>query len=204
MVLRDVNLTLSEGELVSIMGPSGCGKSTLLNILGTLDKPDSGELWIDSLDVGELSDAELSQLRSEIIGFVFQFHHLLPEFSLHENLMIPQLLRGVNREDARKRSLQLLTKVDLAKRQDHKPNAVSGGERQRVAVLRALVNEPKLILADEPTGNLDLDAGRHIMRMIRELVTESGQTFLIVTHNPDVAGECQRNLTLKDGKVSGN
>lgn len=200
-VLRDVNLSLDESELVSVMGPSGCGKSTLLNILGTLDRPDSGELWIDGRDVSALTDTGLSHLRNRTVGFVFQFHHLLPEFTVLENLMIPQLVAGVSREGAAKRGLGLLARVNLGGRKEHKPSAISGGERQRVAVLRALVNNPRLVLADEPTGNLDMETGRTVMEVMKDLVRVEGRAFLIATHNPDVASECERNLVLIDGQL---
>lgn len=203
-VLRNVNLSLDEGELVSIMGPSGCGKSTLLNILGTLDEPDSGDLWIDGNDISSLTDSVLSKLRNKTIGFVFQFHHLLPEFTVLENLIIPQLINNISRDDAIKKGLDLLMKVDLVTRKDHKPTTISGGERQRVAVLRALVNNPRLVLADEPTGNLDLETGWIVMEMIKNIVQNEGQAFLIVTHNTDVAAECERNLILSDGIVLAN
>jgi len=201
-VLRDINLSLDNGELVSVMGPSGCGKSTLLNILGTLDEPDSGELWIDGNDVSTLTDVGLSQIRSKTIGFVFQFHHLLPEFTVIENLIIPQLMCGTNHEDAFKKGIDLLEKVDLLARKDHKPIAISGGERQRVAVLRALVNNPGIVLADEPTGNLDFETSQVVLEMIKDLVHEKGQAFLIVTHNPEIAATCKRNLTLMDGVIT--
>ncbi|MEE9167700.1 MAG: ABC transporter ATP-binding protein [Candidatus Neomarinimicrobiota bacterium] len=201
LVLRDVNLSVDEGELVSVAGPSGCGKSTLLNILGTLDRPDSGELWITEHRVSDLKDTHLSKLRNKTIGFVFQFHHLLPEFTVLENLMIPQLVAGVSREDASKRGVELLAEVNLGQRKDHKPRAISGGERQRVAVLRALVNHPRLVLADEPTGNLDQDSGRTVMDMMKHLVNVERQGYLIVTHNPVVASECENNLILTDGEL---
>ena len=201
-VLLDVNLSLNRGELVSVMGPSGCGKSTLLNILGTLDNPDSGELWIEGNDVFSLADIELSRIRNKTIGFVFQFHHLLPEFTVIENLVIPQLMNGILFDDALKKGSDLLTKVGLMGRKDHKPNAISGGERQRVAVLRALVNNPGVVLADEPTGNLDFETGKIVLEMIEGLVQEEGQAFLIVTHNPEIAARCERNLTLLDGVVT--
>lgn len=201
-VLRDVNLSMEVGEMVSVMGPSGCGKSTLLNILGTLDRPDSGEVWIDGRQVSSLSDDELSQLRTTTVGFVFQFHHLLPEFTVVENLMIPQFINGATRDAAHNRSLQLLVNVGLERRKDHKPNAISGGEKQRVAVLRALVNRPRIVLADEPTGNLDTATGSKVLSMIKDLVREEGQAFLIVTHNPDIAAQCERSLTMAGGKVT--
>ena len=200
-VLRDVSLSLKEGELVSVAGPSGCGKSTLLNILGTLDQPNKGTLEIAGKDVALLDDESVSRLRCETIGFVFQFHHLLPEFTIVENLMIPQRLLGRCERAAADWAKELLSKVELLPRADHRPNAISGGERQRVAVLRALVNEPGIVLADEPTGNLDVDAARQLMEVIQALAEDFNQAFLIVTHNPDVAALCERNLTIKEGTV---
>ena len=200
-VLRDVSLSLKEGELISVAGPSGCGKSTLLNILGTLDQPDKGTLEITGKNVAFLDDESVSSLRSESIGFVFQFHHLLPEFTIAENLMIPQRLLGRSEKTATDRVTELLSKVNLLPRSNHRPNAISGGERQRVAVLRALVNEPDIVLADEPTGNLDVETARQLMEMIQNLAKDFNQAFLIVTHNPDVAALCERNLTIKEGTV---
>jgi len=200
-VLRDVSLSLKEGELISVAGPSGCGKSTLLNILGTLDQPDEGILEINGKNVALLDDESVSKLRSESIGFVFQFHHLLPEFTIAENLIIPQRLLGRSEKTANDRVTELLSKVNLLPRSNHRPNAISGGERQRVAVLRALVNEPGIVLADEPTGNLDVETARQLMEMIQNLAKDLNQAFLIVTHNPDVAAVCERNLTIKEGTV---
>jgi lipoprotein-releasing system ATP-binding protein len=200
-VLRDVSLSLKEGELVSVAGPSGCGKSTLLNILGTLDQPNKGSLEIAGKDVALLDDESVSRLRCETIGFVFQFHHLLPEFTIVENLMIPQRLLGRSEKAAADWAKELLSKVELLPRADHRPNAISGGERQRVAVLRALVNEPGIVLADEPTGNLDVDAAQQLMEVIQALAEDFNQAFLIVTHNPDEAALCERNLTIKEGTV---
>jgi len=200
-VLRDVSLSLKEGELISISGPSGCGKSTLLNILGTLDQPDKGTLEITGKNVALLDDESVSRLRSEFIGFVFQFHHLLPEFTIAENLMIPQRLLGRSEKTATDRVTELLSKVNLLPRYNHRPNAISGGERQRVALLRALVNEPGIVLADEPTGNLDVETARQLMEMIQNFAKDFNQAFLIVTHNPDVAALCERNLTINEGTV---
>ena len=200
-VLRDVSLSLKEGELISISGPSGCGKSTLLNILGTLDQPDKGTLEITGKNVALLDDESVSRLRSEFIGFVFQFHHLLPEFTIAENLMIPQRLLGRSEKTATDRVTELLSKVNLLPRYNHRPNAISGGERQRVALLRALVNEPGIVLADEPTGNLDVETAQQLMEMIQNLAKDFYQAFLIVTHNPDVAALCERNLTINEGTV---
>jgi|TARA_Y100000310_G_scaffold101162_1_gene99086 lipoprotein-releasing system ATP-binding protein len=200
-VLRDVSLSLKEGELISVAGPSGCGKSTLLNILGTLDQPDKGTLEIAGKNVALLDDESVSRLRSESIGFVFQFHHLLPEFTIAENLTIPQRLLGRSEKTATDRVTELLSKVNLLPRSNHRPNAISGGERQRVAVLRALVNEPGIVLADEPTGNLDVETARQLMEMIQNLAKDFNQAFLIVTHNPDVAALCEKNLTINEGTV---
>ena len=200
-VLRDVSLSLKEGELISVAGPSGCGKSTLLNILGTLDQPDKGTLEITGKNVALLDDESVSRLRSEFIGFVFQFHHLLPEFTIAENLMIPQRLLGRSEKTATDRVTELLSKVNLLPRYNHRPNAISGGERQRVALLRALVNEPGIVLADEPTGNLDVETAQQLMEMIQNLAKDFNQAFLIVTHNPDVAALCERNLTINEGTV---
>lgn len=202
LVLRDVTLSVETGELLSIMGPSGSGKSTLLNVLGTLDRPDSGKLSIDGQDVLALDDSRLSRLRNKTVGFVFQFHHLLPEFTVLENLMIPQMMDGVNPVDARRRGISLLTRVRLEKRKDHKPGSISGGERQRVAVLRALVNDPRLVLADEPTGNLDPENGAILMTMIRELAADRKRSFVIATHNPAVAVDCTRRVRLVDGVIA--
>ncbi len=200
-VLRDVSLSLKEGELISVAGPSGCGKSTLLNILGTLDQPDKGTLEITGKNVALLDDESISRLRSESIGFVFQFHHLLPEFTIAENLMIPQRLLGRSEKTSTDRVTELLSKVNLLPRSNHRPNAISGGERQRVAVLRALVNEPGIVLADEPTGNLDVETAQQLMEMIQNFAKDFNQAFLIVTHNPDVAALCKRNLTINEGTV---
>ena len=200
-VLRDVSLSLKEGELISVAGPSGCGKSTLLNILGTLDQPDKGTLEITGKNVALLDDESVSRLRCESIGFVFQFHHLLPEFTIAENLMIPQRLLGRSEKTATDRVTELLSKVNLLPRYNHRPNAISGGERQRVAVLRALVNEPGIVLADEPTGNLDVETAQQLMEMIQNLAKDFNQAFLIVTHNPDVAALCEKNFTINEGTV---
>ncbi|HJL84283.1 MAG TPA: ABC transporter ATP-binding protein [Candidatus Marinimicrobia bacterium] len=200
-VLKDVSLSLKEGEMISVAGPSGCGKSTLLNILGTLDHPDKGTLEITGINVALLDDESVSRLRSESIGFVFQFHHLLPEFTIAENLMIPQRLLGRSEKAATDRVTELLSKVNLLPRSNHRPNAISGGERQRVAVLRALVNEPGIVLADEPTGNLDVETARQLMEMIQNFAKDFNQAFLIVTHNPDVAALCEKNLTINGGTV---
>ncbi|MEE2876944.1 MAG: ABC transporter ATP-binding protein [Candidatus Neomarinimicrobiota bacterium] len=198
-VLKGLDLSMDKGEMISITGPSGCGKSTLLNILGTLDSPDSGYLGIAGQTVADLDDEHLSRLRSEFIGFVFQFHHLLSEFSVLENLMIPKRLLESEEEAARNHALEMLERVGLVDRADHRPGTISGGERQRVAVLRALINRPAVVLADEPTGNLDTYAASRLMEMISSLADDFGQAFLIVTHNPEVASICQRNLVMENG-----
>ena len=200
-VLKGLDLSIKEGEMISVTGPSGCGKSTLLNILGTLDSADSGSLEIEGQSVAELDDEHLSRLRSESIGFVFQFHHLLPEFSVLENLIIPQILLKRDEVSSRERTLELLEKVGLSERADHRPGAISGGERQRVAVLRALANRPSVVLADEPTGNLDVDAASKLMEIISSLAGDFGEAFLIVTHNPVVAAICQRNIRMENGQL---
>ncbi len=200
-VLKNIDLYIDRGEMVSVMGPSGCGKSTLLNILGTLDEPDSGQLWINNEDVTSLSDENLSFLRNNTIGFIFQFHHLLPEFTVIENLIIPQMIKGTSHEEATIRGLDLLSKVGLSDRKRHKPSQISGGERQRVAVLRALVNHPQIIFADEPTGNLDISSGEVVLDLMTELNKEYGVTYLIVTHNPEVAKRCDRHYDLTNGRL---
>jgi len=200
-ILKGVDIEIKAGELISITGPSGCGKSTLLNILGTLDMPDSGELIIDKKNVFELDDKELSILRANSIGFVFQFHHLLSEFTVLENLIIPQRLVGVSDIDARLKAIKFLKKISLFDRKDHRTNAISGGERQRVAVIRALINNPKIILADEPTGNLDLKNSDALISMIESFSKEFNQTFLIATHNDKISKVCEKHYTIEAGKV---
>ena len=200
-ILKGVDIEVKAGELISITGPSGCGKSTLLNILGTLDKPDSGELIIDKKNVFELYDKELSKLRANSIGFIFQFHHLLPEFTVLENLIIPQRLIGVSDNDARLKAIKLLKKINLFDRKDHRSNTISGGERQRVAVIRSLINNPKIVLADEPTGNLDLKNSEALIAMIESFSKEFNQTFLIATHNDKISKLCEKHYTIEDGKI---
>ena len=199
-VLRDVNLTIEKGEVVSIVGASGAGKTTLLQILGTLDRADSGMLMYDDIDVTRLKERDLAAFRNEKIGFVFQAHHLLPEFSAVENVMIPALIRGDRQDDARRRALELLERLRLADRATHKPAALSGGECQRVAVARALMNKPMVVLADEPTGNLDSQHARELHELFFTLRQELGQTFVIVTHNEELAAMADRKIVIKDGK----
>ena len=199
-VLRDVNLTINPGEVVSIVGASGAGKTTLLQILGTLDYADSGSIMYGDVDVTRLKEKELARFRNEKIGFVFQAHHLLPEFTAVENVMIPALIRGDKPDEARKRALELLERLRLAGRATHKPAALSGGECQRVAVARALMNKPMVVLADEPTGNLDSQHANELHNLFFELRKELGQTFVIVTHNEQLAAMADRRITIKDGK----
>ena len=199
-VLRDVSLTIGQGDVVSIVGASGAGKTTLLQILGTLDRPDSGVLRYGDVDVTKLKEKELAAFRNRQIDFVFQAHHLLPEFSAVENVMIPALIAGRPHDEAKKRAMELLERLHLADRATHKPAAMSGGECQRVSVARALMNEPMVVLADEPSGNLDSLHAKELHNLFFELRKEMGQTFVIVTHNEELAGMADRKITIKDGK----
>ena len=198
-VLKGIDVSADAREVVAIMGASGAGKSTLLQILGTLSTPDAGSLLIDGEDVLRLKGDRLAAFRGRRIGFVFQAHHLLPEFSALENVMIPALIAGASKKDAQARAERLLGEVGLSGRLDHKPSELSGGEQQRVAIARALVNEPAVLFADEPTGNLDSATKQEIHRLFFELRERLGQTIVIVTHDPALAGLCDRCLTMKDG-----
>lgn len=198
-VLKGINLNISRGEVISIVGASGAGKSTLLHILGTLDKADNGKIIIDGSDVTSLSSKKLSQFRNRKIGFVFQAHHLLPEFSALENIMMPALISGTNRNEATARAESLLEKLGLKDRANHRPSELSGGEQQRVAVARALVNQPVVIFADEPSGNLDSESAKALHELFFDLRKMLNQTFVIVTHNEVLAGMADRKLTMKDG-----
>lgn len=200
-VLRGVDLDISEGEIVSIVGPSGAGKTTLLHIIGTLDTPQQGEVRYDGNNVLALKDRELAHFRNRNIGFVFQFHQLLPEFTMLENVAIPALLGGDKRNEAYDRARYLLDRMHLADRLDHKPSQLSGGECQRVAVARALINSPKVILADEPSGSLDSQNRQELHRLFFELRDEMGQTFIIVTHDEDLAAQADRTLHMRDGMI---
>jgi lipoprotein-releasing system ATP-binding protein len=204
-VLKGINLEISQGEVVSIVGASGAGKSTLLHILGTLDRADSGKILIDNVEVTSLSSKKISQFRNSKIGFVFQSHHLLPEFTALENVMMPSLISGESNKTATERSKNILEKLGLAHRISHRPSEMSGGEQQRVAVARALVNNPTVIFADEPSGNLDSESARSLHELFFELRKSLNQTFVIVTHNETLAAMADRKLVMKDGAiVSGN
>jgi lipoprotein-releasing system ATP-binding protein len=200
-ILKGVDFEVEKGEIVTIVGASGAGKSTLLNILGTLDKPDSGSLFINNTELNKLSSKNLSGFRNREIGFIFQFHHLLAEFDALENVCIPAFIAGTPREDAVKKATELLNMLGLAERLHHKPNALSGGEQQRVAVARALINNPILILADEPSGNLDSANARDLHELFIKLRNDFNQTFVIVTHNEDLANISDRKVLMVDGLI---
>lgn len=198
-VLKGIDFNAEKSEVVSIMGASGAGKSTLLQILGTLSTPDKGTLLIDGTDVTTLSRKEISTFRNRKIGFVFQFHHLLPEFTSLENVIIPALINGASESDAKKRAAELLHTLGLAERATHKPSELSGGEQQRVAIARALMNKPAVLFADEPSGNLDSVTKAELHQLFFRLRDELGQTIVIVTHDPDLAKMCDRSLFMRDG-----
>jgi len=202
--LEQIDLEITKGEMASIVGPSGSGKSTLLNLIGGLDRPTSGEIRIDGKNIASLSDDDLTRLRRDKIGFIFQFFNLLPSLSCVENVALPLHLKGVARAHAAARSRELLELVQLGHRLDHLPDELSGGERQRVAIARALAFHPPVLLADEPTGNLDSHTGQEILRLIRDLHERLGATILIVTHDTGVAESCPRMITLRDGRVAGD
>lgn len=198
-VLRGISLDLRPGEIVALVGQSGSGKSTLLHIAGLLERPDEGEVVVDGKAVGKLGDHERTLLRRQFLGFVYQYHHLLPEFSAIENVMLPQMLNGATRGVARRRAAALLSMVQLAERLDHRPGRLSGGEQQRVAIARAVANAPRVLLADEPTGNLDSTTAEAVFRQLLGLVRETGMAALVATHNPELAARMDRTVILKDG-----
>jgi lipoprotein-releasing system ATP-binding protein len=202
-VLKGIDLTFHQGEKAAIVGASGVGKTTLLHILGTLDRPTSGKVLYEGRDIFTLNEKELALFRNREIGFVFQFHHLLPEFTALENTMMPCLIQGLPKREAAIRAEAILTLVGLKERLSHKPGELSGGEQQRVAVARALVLEPKVLLADEPTGNLDTKTGESVFELLKELNQIKGVTLIIVTHNPKLADQLSRQIHLTDGKALG-
>ncbi len=200
-ILKSADLEVQAGEMVALVGPSGAGKSTLLQIAGLLEKPDSGEVLIGGVATAKLRDGKRTALRRSMIGFVYQYHHLLPEFTALENVVIPQMIAGRSRREARERAKDLLTKVKLAERLEHRPAKLSGGEQQRVAIARALANRPKLLLADEPTGNLDPSTADEVFKLLRNMVEAEGVAALIATHNYDLAERMDRSLRLEEGQV---
>jgi len=200
-VLKGVNLTVEEKEIVAIVGKSGAGKSTLLHIMGALDKADSGNLELDGRDITNMAKVDLAKFRNERIGFIFQFHHLLPEFTALENVCIPGYIKNTPKAEVQNRARTLLEYLGLKERLDHKPNQMSGGEQQRVAVARALINRPKVVFADEPSGNLDSGTSKELHKLLFDLRQDFGQTFVIVTHNEELANMSDRRLVMVDGKI---
>ncbi len=201
-VLKGVDLSIKKGEIVSIVGSSGAGKSTLLHLMGTLDRADEGKIIINDENTSVLSDKKLSTFRNKHIGFVFQFHHLLPEFTALENVCIPAFINRTPKAEAEKKAIELLDLLGLTARMHHKPSELSGGEQQRVAVCRALINSPAVVLADEPSGNLDSVAAKELHQLFFDLRAKTNQTFVIVTHNEELANMADRKLVMKDGKIS--
>ena len=201
-VLKDINLQIGKGEIVSIVGPSGAGKTTLLQIMGTLDKPDSGSVKYNGIDITSYKEKDLSEFRNKHIGFVFQFHQLLPEFTAEENIMIPALIAGANDIDARARAIELMEMLDIADRATHKPSEMSGGEKQRIAVARALINRPDVILADEPSGSLDSKNRDELYKLFFNLRESLNQTFVIITHDESLSEITDRSIKIVDGMIT--
>jgi lipoprotein-releasing system ATP-binding protein len=201
-VLKGITLDLRPGEIVALVGQSGSGKSTLLHIAGLLERPDAGDVVVDGRSAGAAGDRDRTVMRRQVLGFVYQYHHLLPEFSAIENVMLPQMLNGRSRAQARRRATELLAMVQLKERADHRPGRLSGGEQQRVAIARAVANAPRVLLADEPTGNLDSSTADAVFRQLLALVRETGMAALVATHNPELASRMDRTVTLKDGVLT--
>ena len=202
-VLKGIDLKVEPGEFMAIMGPSGSGKSTLLNMIGALDRPTSGKVYINGTDLSQLNDNQVADVRNTEIGFIFQFFNLIPRMDAQSNVELPMAIKGVSRSQRNKRAMDLLNLVGLGDRSHHKPSQLSGGEQQRVAIARALANEPNLILADELTGNLDSKTGAEIMHLLRQLNKEEGKTFIFITHDPQVAQNTDRLVSFKDGVIEG-
>ena len=200
-VVNDVSLTVNKGEIISIIGPSGAGKSTLLHLLGALDKPDKGKVMIDGTDIYALSAKKKALFRNKHLGFVFQFHHLLPEFTAAENVAIPLWISGTGKKEGLAKAVEILETVGLGQRTGNKPAELSGGEQQRVAIARALINKPSVIMLDEPTGNLDSNNAQSVHQLFLSLRRETGQTFIMITHNDELAGLTDRTLLMKDGMI---
>ncbi len=200
-ILKSAELAVWAGQSVALVAPSGSGKSTLLHIAGLLEHPDAGEVYIDAVATSHLTDLQRTRIRRTDIGFVYQFHHLLPEFSALENVMLPQMIRGLGRGEARTRAAELLSYLGLKERLTHRPAELSGGEQQRVAIARAVANAPRILLADEPTGNLDIRTSERVFAVLSQLVRASGLAAIVATHNLDIAGQMDRRVTIRDGKV---
>lgn len=200
-ILQGVDLDIHAGEMIAMVGPSGCGKTTLLQIMGLLDRCDEGEIWLEGKEISRQSDAHHTRIRNQMLGFVYQFHHLLPECSALENVMLPQMISGVEERAAHAKAFDLLMQLGLEDRAHHRPNALSGGQMQRVAIARALANNPPLILADEPTGNLDPETAQKVMQLLLETVRRHGTAMIMVTHNIELAATMDRHFTLEHGQL---
>ena len=200
--LRGINMKINRGEMISIMGPSGCGKTTLLNIIGSLDNPSSGQVLLEGSDISRATEQQLTDIRRKSVGFIFQFYNLLPVLTAVENVELPMLIAGIPKKERAQRANELLEKVDLLRRKDHKPDELSGGERQRVAIARSLANRPTILLADEPTGDLDTESGQAVLSLLKEVNETENQTVIMVTHDSNIAKQADRIFHIKDGMVS--